>query len=118
MSDPCNEAGRLAEFLSQRKACRSFFVVAMVLEFRYLRLTRLLRSGSLEGRGVEIWKGYFSTIGVRILNSEAEVCTLGLGHLSEVVFQRRLLGGSFAGMGQGGSYWGVRSLDMLELWQT
>ena len=29
--------------------------------------------------------GYFSTIGGRILNSEVEVCTLGLGHLSEVV---------------------------------
>ena len=47
--------------------------------------------------------GYFSTNGGRILNSEVEVCTLGLGHLSEVVFHRRLLGGSFAGMGQGGS---------------
>ena len=30
--------------------------------------------------------GYFSTIGGRIINSEAEVCNLGLGHLSEVVF--------------------------------
>ena len=47
-------SGRLAEFPSQRKACRSFFVVAIVLEFGILRLTRLLRSGSLEGRGVRI----------------------------------------------------------------
>ena len=45
-------SGRLAEFLSQRKACRSFFVVAMVLESGILRLTRLFRSGSPEGRGV------------------------------------------------------------------
>ena len=66
--------------------------------------TRLLRSGSLEGRGVEM---YFSTNGGRVLNSEVEVCTLGLGHLSEVVFHRRLLGGSFAGMLQGGSILGT-----------
>ena len=44
-------SGRLAEFLSLRKACRSFFVVAMVLEFGILTLTRLLRSGSLEEEG-------------------------------------------------------------------
>ena len=30
--------------------------------------------------------GHFSTIGGRILSSEVKVCTLGLGHLSEVVF--------------------------------
>ena len=46
--------------------------------------------------------GYFSTIGGRTLNSEVEVRNLGLGHLSEVVFHGRLLGCSFAGMGQGG----------------
>ena len=46
--------------------------------------------------------GYFSTIGGRILNSEAEICNLGLGRLSEVVCHRRLLGGCFTGMGQGG----------------
>ena len=49
----------------------------------------------LRRKGGEGQDGYFSTIGGRILNSEAEVCTLGLGHLSEVVFHRRLLGGSF-----------------------
>ena len=37
-------------------------------------------------RGVDL-DGYFTTIGGRILNSEAEVCNLGLGHLSEVVLQ-------------------------------
>ena len=52
-------SGRLAESLSQRKVFRSFFVVAMVLEFGYLRLTRLLRSGSLEGSGLGIWMGTF-----------------------------------------------------------
>ena len=56
-------------------------------------------SGGKSGEGQD---GYFSTIGGRNLNSEAEVCTLVLGHLSEVVFHRRLLGGSVAGMGQGG----------------
>ena len=55
--------------------------------------------------------GYFSTIGGRILNSDVEVCTLGLGHLSEVGFHRRLLGGSFAGMGQGGSIPGTGSVS-------
>ena len=59
------------------------------MESGILRLTRLFRSGSPEGRG-ELQDGYFSTIGGRILNSEAEVCTLGLGHLSEVVFHSRL----------------------------
>ena len=56
-------------------------------------------SGGKKGGGLD---GYFSTIGGRILNSEVEVCNLGLGRLSEVVFHGRLLGGSFAGMGQGG----------------
>ena len=74
----------------------------MVLEFRILRLIRLLRSGSGGKRSGDM-DGYFSTIGGWILNSEVEVCTLGLGHLSEVVFHWRLLGGSFSGMGQGGS---------------
>ena len=57
-------------------------------------------SGGKHGGSLD---GYFSTIGGRILNSEAEVCNLGSGHLSEVVFHGRLRGGSFAGMGQGGS---------------
>ena len=51
-------------------------------------------SGGKQGGSLE---GYFSTIGGRILNSEVEVCHLGLGRLSEVVFHGRLLGGSFAG---------------------
>ena len=40
-------------------------------------------SGGKRGGGLD---GYFSTIGGRILNSEAEVCNLGLGRLSEVGF--------------------------------
>ena len=68
-----------------------------------MRLTRLLRSGFFGGMRVGDEDGYLSTIGGRILNSEAEVCTLGLGHLSEVVIHRRPLGGSFAGMVQSGS---------------
>ena len=50
--------------------------------------------------------GYFSTIGGRILNSEAEVCTLGvrtlgLGHLSEVVFPQEAVGWQFCWHGSG-----------------
>ena len=70
--------------------------------------------------------GYFSTIGWRILNSEAEVCNLGLGHLSEVVFHRRLFGGSFAGMGQGGcvpgtgevGQWTCSNCGKSDCWST
>ena len=64
--------------------------------------------------------GHFSTIGGHILNSEVEVCNLGLEHLSEVVFHGRLLGGSFAGMSQGGCVpgTGVWSVDVFELWQN
>ena len=52
--------------------------------------------------------GYFSPIGGRIHNLEMDVCTSGLGgHLSEVVFHRRLLGGSFAGMVHGGCVLGT-----------
>ena len=42
------------------------------------------------------------------------------GRLSEVTFHGRLLGGSFAGMGQGGCVPGTGefwSVDVLELWQ-
>ena len=53
--------------------------------------------------------GYFSTIGGRILSSETEVCTLGA------------VGWQFCWHGSGrwcSGYWGIRSVDMLELWQT
>ena len=56
-------------------------------------------SGGKQGGNLD---GYFSTIGGRILNSDTEVCNLGLGNLAEVVFHGRLRGGSFAGVGQGG----------------
>ena len=61
--------------------------------------------------------GYFSTIGGR----NVEVCTLGLGHLSEVVFSWEAFGWQFCWHGSGwlySGYWRVRSEDMLELWQT
>ena len=61
-------------------------------------------SGGKQGGNLD---GYFSTIGGRILNSEAEVCNLGLGNLAEVVFHGRLRGGSFAGVGQGGGVPGL-----------
>ena len=81
----------------------------MVLEFGILRLTRLLRSGSLEGkRGGDLDGALFH-------DKRAEVCTLGLGHLSEVAVGRQ-----FCWHGSGwvcSGYWGVRSVDMLELWQ-
>ena len=38
--------------------------------------------------------GYFATIGGKILYSGRKVGSLGLGHMAEVVFRRRLLGGS------------------------
>ena len=56
-----------------------------------------------------VWMGTFLQMR-RILNSEVKVCNLGLGRLSDVVFHGRLLGGSFAGMGQGGCVPGYRSL--------
>ena len=76
-------------------------------------------SGGKRGEGQD---GYFSTIGGRILNSEAEVCTLGL----EVVFHRRLLGGSFTGMGQGGcvpetgefAQWTCSNCGKSDCWST
>ena len=42
------------------------------------------------GRGLD---GYFATVGGKILDSRARVGSLGLGHMAEVVFHRRLLGG-------------------------
>ena len=78
------------------------------------------------GKRVGDKDGFLSTIGGRILNSEAEVCTLGLGHLLEVVFHRRLLGGSFAGMGQHGcvpgagefGQWTCSNCGKSDCWST
>ena len=80
-------------------------------------------SGGKQGGSLD---GYFSTIGGRILNSEAEVCNLGLGNLSEVVFHGRLRGGSFAGMGQGGGVpgtaefgqWTCSNCGKKDCWST
>ena len=48
--------------------------------------------------------GYFATLGGKILDPEAEVQSLGLVDMSEVVFNRRLRGGGFGGMGKGGGF--------------
>ena len=42
--------------------------------------------------------GYFATVGGKILDSRVRVGSLGLGHMTEVVFHQRLLGGSFGGV--------------------
>ena len=41
--------------------------------------------------------GYFATVGGKILDSKVRVGSLGLGHMAEVVFHRRLLGGVVKG---------------------
>ena len=46
--------------------------------------------------------GYFATIGGKILDPGRKVGSLGLGDMAEVVFHRRLLGGSFGGVVKGG----------------
>ena len=45
---------------------------------------------------------YFAAVGGKILDSGRKVGSLGLGHMAEVVFHRRLLGGSFGGVVKGG----------------
>ena len=47
--------------------------------------------------------GYFTTLGGKILDPEAEVQTLGSVDMSEVVFNSRL-GRCFGGMGKGGGF--------------
>ena len=54
------------------------------------------------GKVVGGLEGYFATVGRKIADSAVEVGTQGLGHMSEVVFHRRLLDGSFGGMVKGG----------------
>ena len=44
--------------------------------------------------------GCFTTVEGRMLDSGSRVSSFGLGHMAEVVFHRRLLGGSFGGRGQ------------------
>ena len=72
------------------------------------------------GRGIG---GYFATVGGKILDSAVKVGTLGLGHMSEVVFHRRLLGGSFSGMIKGGCLpgtgeWTCSNCGKTDCWST
>ena len=53
--------------------------------------------GKLDGR-LDGYFGYFATVGGKILDSKVRVGSLGLGHMAEVVFHRRLVGGSFGGV--------------------
>ena len=59
--------------------------------------------------GKLVWglDGYFATVGGKILDSRARVGSLVLGHMAEVVFHRRLLGGSFSGVVKGGCLLGT-----------
>ena len=61
--------------------------------------------------------GYFATIGGKILDSGRKVGSVGLGHMAEVAFHRRLLGGSFGGVVKGGCLPGDWGVDLLQLWQ-
>ena len=52
--------------------------------------------------------GYFATVRGKILDSKVRVGSLVLRHMAEVVFHRRLLGGSFGGVVKGGCLPGTR----------
>ena len=109
-----------------RKACGIREPVNSGLGVWDLEANTTLAQWFFGGKRVGDMDGYFSTIGRRILNSEAEVCNLGLGHLSEVFFHGRLLGGSFAGMGQGGcvpgtgefGQWTCSNCGKTDCWST
>ena len=67
--------------------------------------------------------GYFATIGGKILDSGRKVGSLGLGHMAEVVFHRRLLGGSFGGVVKGGCLpeigeWTCPNCGKTDCWST
>ena len=66
--------------------------------------------------------GYFATVGGKILDSGSRVGSLGLGHMAEVVFHRRLLDGSFGGVVKGGCFPGtgvdVPNCGKTDCWST
>ena len=67
--------------------------------------------------------GYFPTVGGKILDSGRKVGSLGLGHMAEVVFHRRLLGGSFGGVVKGGCLpgtgeWTCSNYGKTDCWST
>ena len=100
---PVNEARKACVPPEPAKSVQILFRGRHGLGVWVLEADKTLAQWFFGGKRVGDEDGYFSTIGGRILNSAVEVCTLGLGHMSEVVFHRRLLGGSFAGMVQSGS---------------
>ena len=120
---PSIRSGRLAKPQSHRKAFRYCFVVNMVLEFLNWRLSSLLGSGILVGSWSGGFEGYFATLGRRILDSAVKVSTLGLRNMSEVVFHRRLVGGSFGGMVKGcclpgTGEWTCSNCGKTDCWST
>ena len=68
-------------------------------------------SGGKRGEGQD---GYFSTIGGRILNSEAEVCALGLWHLGSFT---GMSGGCVPGTGEFGQ-WTCSNCGKSDCWST
>ena len=73
--------------------------------------------GKLVGR----LEGYLATVGEKILDSAVQVSSLGLGHMSEMVFHRRLLGGSFGGVVKGlpgTGEWRCSNCGKADCWST
>ena len=67
--------------------------------------------------------GYFAMVGGKILDSKVRVGSLGLGRMTEVVFHRRLLGGSFGGVIKGGCLpgtgeWTCSNCGKTDCWST
>ena len=104
---PVNEVRKPCGIPEPAKSVQILFRGAVVLEFGILRLTRLLRSGSLEGRVVGIWMGTFPRLegGSSIRRRRFAIWVWGI--FRRWFFIGGLLGVSFAGMGQGGSILGT-----------
>ena len=67
--------------------------------------------------------GYFAMVGGKILDSRVRVGSLGLGHVAEVVFHRRLLGDGFGGMVNcgclpGTGEWTCSNCGKTDFWST
>ena len=105
-------SGRLAKPQSQRKASVFFFRGQHGL-------------GGAVSCGVVLWRGAGRGIGGVLCHvwREDPGGTLGLGHMSEVVFHRSLLGGSFGGMIKGGCLpgtgeWTCSNCGKTDCWRT
>ena len=100
---PVNEVRQACGISEPAKSVQILFCGGHGLGAWVLEAYTTLAQWFFGGKRVGDEEGYFSTLGGRILNSEVEVGTLGLGQMSQVVFHRRLLGGSFACIVQSGS---------------